>query len=109
MESIGMQFGSEVNAYTSFDETVYGIKVPTDNSEFIDKGLLVLYDWAHELTMDDDMINDERGVIHEEWRLSQGAQQRVQNEMLKALFNGSKYAERLPIGLMEVVDTSTRR
>ena len=104
MESIGMQFGSEVNAYTSFDETVYGIKVPTDNSEFIDKGLLVLYDWAHELTMDDDMINDERGVIHEEWRLSQGAQERVQNEMLKAVFNGSKYAERLPIGLMEVVD-----
>jgi zinc protease len=54
--------------------------------------------------MDDDMINDERGVIHEEWRLSQGAQERVQNEMLKAVFNGSKYAERLPIGLMEVVD-----
>ncbi|MBQ2351135.1 MAG: insulinase family protein, partial [Bacteroidales bacterium] len=104
MESIGMQFGSEVNAYTSFDETVYGIKVPTDNSEFIDKGLLVLYDWAHELTMDDDMINDERGVIHEEWRLSQGAQTRMQNDMLTAVFNGSKYAERLPIGLMEVVD-----
>lgn len=104
MESIGMQFGSEVNAYTSFDETVYGIKVPTDNSEFIDKGLLVLYDWAHELTMDDGMINDERGVIHEEWRLSQGAQTRMQNDMLTAVFNGSKYAERLPIGLMEVVD-----
>ncbi len=104
MESIGMQFGSEVNAYTSFDETVYGIKVPTDNSEFIDKGLLVLYDWAHELSFDDDMINDERGVIHEEWRLSQGAQTRMQNDMLTAVFNGSKYAERLPIGLMEVVD-----
>lgn len=104
MESIGMQFGSEVNAYTSFDETVYGIKVPTDNSEFIDKGLLVLYDWAHELSFDDDMINDERGVIHEEWRLSQGAQERIQTEMLNAMFNGSKYAERLPIGLMEVVD-----
>ena len=104
MESIGMQFGSEVNAYTSFDETVYGIKVPTDNSEFIDKGLLVLYDWAHELSFDDDMIEDERGVIHEEWRLSQGAQTRLQNDMLTAVFNGSKYAERLPIGLIEVID-----
>ena len=105
MESIGMQFGSEVNAYTSFDETVYGIKVPTDNSEFIDKGLLVLYDWAHELSFDEEEFNRERGVIHEEWRLSQGAQTRLQNDMLTAIFNGSKYAERLPIGLMSVVDS----
>jgi zinc protease len=104
LESIGMKFGPEVNAYTSLDETVYGIKVPTDNQEYVDKGLLVLYDWASQLTLDTEEINAERGVIHEEWRMSQGAMNRMQEKYIQALLNGSRYAERLPIGKMEVVD-----
>lgn len=104
MESIGMKFGAEVNAYTSFDETVYGITVPTDNEEFVDKGLLVLHDWASEISFEDQEIKDESGVIHEEWRMSQGASLRMQQKMLDAIFNGSKYAKRVPIGLMEIVD-----
>jgi zinc protease len=104
LESLGMKFGPEVNAYTSFDETVYGIKVPTDNPEFVDKGLLVLYDWASQLSLETDQIDAERGIIHEEWRMGQGAMDRMQNKFLAVLFHKSKYAERLPIGLMEVVD-----
>jgi len=105
LESLGMKFGPEVNAYTSFDETVYGIKVPTDSAEYLDKGLLVLYDWAYQVSFEDDEIEAERGVIHEEWRMGQGAMDRMQRKMLSTLFYGSKYAERLPIGLMSVVDS----
>lgn len=104
LESLGMKFGPEVNAYTSFDETVYGIKVPTDSSEYVDKGLLVLFDWASQLTLSTEEINAERGIIHEEWRLGQGANQRIQDKLFKVLFHKSLYAKRLPIGLMEVVD-----
>ncbi|NLA24009.1 MAG: insulinase family protein, partial [Bacteroidales bacterium] len=105
LESLGMKFGPEVNAYTSFDETVYGIKVPTDNPEFIDKGLLVLYDWAFQVSFDGEEIEAERGVIHEEWRMSQGAMDRMQKDLFKVLFYGSQYEKRLPIGLMSVVDS----
>ncbi len=104
LESLGMKFGPEVNAYTSFDETVYGIKVPTDNEEYVDKGLLVLYDWASQLSLETEEIDAERGVIHEEWRMGQGAMDRMQREYLSVLFHESKYAERLPIGTMDVVD-----
>ena len=105
LESIGMKFGPEVNAYTSFDETVYGIKVPLDTVEYLDKGLQVLYDWAFEVTFDGEEIDKERGVIHEEWRMNQGAQFRMMKKTIPALFKDSKYAERLPIGLMSVVDS----
>ncbi len=103
-ESIGMEFGPEINAYTSFDETVYMVKVPLDKEEFIDKGLQVLFDWASQVTDSDDEINKERGVIHEEWRGGQGAQKRMMNQWLPVFLKDSKYAERLPIGEMEVVD-----
>ncbi len=105
LESIGMKFGPEVNAYTSFDETVYGIKVPLDTAEFLDKGLLVLYDWAFNVSFEDEEIDKERGVIHEEWRMNQGAQFRMMEKMFPVLFHNSKYAERLPIGTMKVVDS----
>ncbi|MDD4148705.1 MAG: insulinase family protein [Bacteroidales bacterium] len=104
LESLGMKFGPEVNAYTSFDETVYGIKVPTDSSEYVDKGLLVLYDWASQLSMETEEIDAERGVIHEEWRMGQGAMDRMQRKFFGVLFHNSLYAERLPIGSMDVVD-----
>lgn len=105
LESIGMKFGPEVNAYTSFDETVYGIKVPLDSAEFLDKGLLVLSDWAFNVSYLDEEIDKERGVIHEEWRMNQGAQFRMMEKMFPVLFHDSKYAKRLPIGLMSVVDS----
>ncbi len=81
-ESIGMEFGPEINAYTSFDETVYNITVPLDSVQYMEKGLQVLYDWACQVTDSDEEINNERGVIHEEWRLGRGANERMQQKWL---------------------------
>ena len=104
-ESIGMEFGPEINAYTGFDQTVYMLKVPLDSVKYMDKGLQVLYDWACQVTDSDDEINKERGVIHEEWRSGQGAQQRMMKQWLPVFFKDSHYADRLPIGKMSVVDS----
>jgi len=104
LESIGMQFGPEVNAYTGFDETVYMLQVPADSSELMEKGFLILEDWAHNLTFNDDEIDKERGVIIEEWRLGRGADQRMLDKQLPVIFKGSKYAEHLPIGKKEVIE-----
>ncbi len=104
LESTGMKFGAEVNAYTTFDETVYGITIAMDNEEMLNKGLLVLHDWAYLVSFDDDEIEAERGVIHEEWRMGQGAQDRMTRKTFPVMFNNSRYANRLPIGTMEVVD-----
>ena len=104
LESLGMKFGPEVNAYTSFDETVYGIKVPLDSVEYLDKGLLVLHDWASGVSFEDEEIDKERGVIHEEWRMGQGAQDRMMRQYLPVMLHNSRYANRLPIGKMDVVD-----
>lgn len=103
-ESIGMEFGPEINAYTSFDETVYMLKVPLDSSKFMEKGLQVLYDWASQNTDSDEEINNERGVIHEEWRMGKDANERMQQKWLPVFLHNSKYAERLPIGKMEIID-----
>jgi len=73
MESLGMRFGADVNAYTSFDETVYMLTVPTDKPEMMDKAMLILEDWAHNLSFDAAETEKERGVVMEEWRLGQGA------------------------------------
>lgn len=104
LESIGMKFGPEVNAYTSFDETVYMIKVPLDSAVYLDKGLQVLYDWAHNVLYEPEEIDKERGVIHEEWRIGQGAQDRMLRKTLPVIFHDSKYGERLPIGKTEIFD-----
>ncbi len=103
-ESIGMEFGPEINAYTSFDETVYMLKVPLDSSEYMEKGLQVLYDWASQNTDSDEEINNERGVVHEEYRGGRDANERMQQKWLPVFLHNSKYAERLPIGKMEIVD-----
>ncbi len=103
-ESIGMEFGPEINAYTSFDETVYMLKVPLDKPEYIEKGLQVLYDWASQNTDSDEEINNERGVIHEEYRGGRNANYRMQQEWLPVFLHESRYANRLPIGKMEIVD-----
>ena len=103
-ESIGMEFGPEINAYTSFDETVYMLKVPLDSQLYIDKGLQVIYDWACQVTDSDEEIEKERGVIREEMRGGRNANFRMQQKWLPVFLNNSKYASRLPIGEQEIVD-----
>jgi zinc protease len=99
-----MEFGPEINAYTSFDETVYMLRVPLDSAEYMEKGLQVLYDWACQVTDSDEEIEKERGIIHEEWRGGRGADDRMMQKWLPVFLHNSKYAERLPIGKMEIVD-----
>lgn len=104
LESIGMRFGPDLNAYTSFDETVYMLQVPSDDQELLTTGLDVLHEWAGSVTMYDDDINDERGVVLEEWRSGRGAGARMRDEQFPVLFGGSQYAERLPIGTTEIIE-----
>src|SRR5512136_1172397 len=103
LEEMGVRFGAELNAGTSFDQTVYMLKVPTDKEEWINRGFQVLEDWAHQVTLDDAEIEKERGVIVEEWRLGLGAEDRMQQKYIPVLLKGSKYADRLPIGKVEVI------
>ncbi|MBP6715716.1 MAG: insulinase family protein, partial [Acidobacteria bacterium] len=103
LESIGMRFGADVNASTSFDETIFMLQVPTDKPDVLDKSMLILEDWAHNVTFDGAEIDKERGVIEEEWRLGRGAGARLQDKQFPVLLKGSRYAERLPIGTMDVI------
>ena len=103
LESIGMRFGPETNAYTSFDETVYQLEVPLDDPRILDTALDILYDWAFGMTLAEDDIEKERGVILEEWRLGRGASSRVRDRQYPTLWKGSRYAERLPIGKPPVI------
>ena len=105
LESIGMRFGPEINAYTGFDNTVYMLEVPTDEREILENAFQILEDWTHLITFDETEINKERGVILEEWRLGRGADARIRDQQLPVLLAGSKYAERLPIGEPAVIDT----
>lgn len=101
LESIGMRFGADLNAYTSFDETVYMLTVPTDSAKPLQQGIQILEDWAHEQVFDSTEIDKERGVVIEEWRLGQGADERMRDKYFPILFSSSRYAERLPIGTHE--------
>ncbi|MEO7923234.1 MAG: insulinase family protein [Chitinophagaceae bacterium] len=103
LQSIGVRFGADLNAYTSFDETVYILPVPTDKPGLVEKGLQILEDWAHNALLDSAEIEKERGVVIEEWRLSRGADERLMKQTLPVQYLGSKYAERLPIGTKEVL------
>ncbi len=98
LQSIGVKFGADLNAYTSFDETVYVLPIPLDRPENLQKAFLVLEDWAHGLTFDEATIDKERGIVLEELRLGKGAGDRIGKQIYPKLFNGSRYAERLPIG-----------
>lgn len=104
METIGMRFGPEINAYTGFDETVYMLELPLDSNEVFEKGLSILRDWATNISFDGEEIDKERGVIKEEWRLGRGADARMRDKQFPVIFKNSKYAERLPIGEMEIVE-----
>jgi len=105
LESIGMQFGPSINAFTSFDETVYQLHVPTDDAEILETGFQILEDWAHGITLDPEEVDKERGVVIEEWRLGLGAGSRIRDQQLPVMFANSRYAERLPIGDPEVLRT----
>ena len=103
MESLGMRFGADVNAYTNFDETVYTLTVPTDKPEMMDKAMLILEDWAHRVSFDTAETEKERGVVMEEWRLGQGANMRLLQKIFPVILKGSRYADRLPIGKPEII------
>lgn len=106
-EKIGVKFGADLNAYTSIDETVYNIdRVPVETfPEAVDSCLWILHDWADGLLLSDEDIDHERGVIHEEWRTRQNASMRQYEQFLPIIYpDGNRYGQRMPIGLMEVID-----
>jgi len=105
LESIGMRFGPDLNAYTSFDETVYMLQIPTDSMKIIENAFQILEDWAHNVSYDDKEIDKERGVIIEEWRLGRGAESRMRDKQFPILFKDSRYAVRLPIGKKNILDS----
>ena len=105
-EKSGMDFGADVNAYTSFDETVYMLQVPTDDAKLLSTGYDVLEDWAGAVSFDPKEVDKERGVVIEEWRLGRGANQRVFDKQWPVFLAGSKYAERKPIGDKEILETA---
>ena len=98
LQKVGVKFGADLNAYTSFDETVYILPIPSDDPEVVEKGFTVLEDWAFNNLLDKDEIEKERGVVLEESRLSKGSGERMSRKYYPRLFNGSIYAQRLPIG-----------
>ena len=105
LEGIGVKFGADLNAYTSIDETVYNIdNVPVSVTGAIDSCLWILHDWAGALLLEDEDIDKERGVIHEEWRQRNTAKQRMMEAATLKMYPGNRYGERWPIGTMEVVD-----
>ncbi len=99
LQSIGVKFGADLNAYTSFDETVYILPIPSDDAAKVDSGFTILEDWSGNALLDTSEINKERGVVLEESRLHKGAGQRMSDKYFPELFNGSLYAKRLPIGI----------
>lgn len=104
LEKSGMRFGADVNAYTSFDETVYQLQLPTDSIKIFTTGFQVLEDWAHNVLFDPEEVEKERGVVIEEWRSGRGANQRIRDKQYPKLFYKSKYADRLPIGTKEILN-----
>ncbi|UJP66106.1 M16 family metallopeptidase [Mongoliitalea daihaiensis] len=104
LQSIGVSFGGDLNAYTGFDETVYILPIPSDDPAKLRSGFQVLADWAGGVLMKDEDIDGERGIIVEEWRTGQGYSQRMRDQYLPFLLHDSKYANRLPIGKMEIVE-----
>jgi zinc protease len=103
LESAGVKFGAHLNAYTSFDETVYMLQLPTDKDDIFQKGFQVLEDWAHNVSFEDDEIEKERGVVISERRGRLGAGERMRQQWFPIAFGGSRYADRLPIGKLEVL------
>jgi len=103
LQKTGVRFGGDINAYTGFDETVYMLQLPSDDTALVEKGYQVLKEWAHYALLDSKEIDKERGIITEEWRLGLGAQDRMLKKIFPVIFKDSRYAERLPIGKVEII------
>ncbi len=108
LESVGMRFGPDLNAYTGFDETVYLLQVPTDSAGVMEKAFQILQDWAGGVSFDPEEVDQERGVVIEEWRGNRGAEARLLDRQLPVILKDSRYASRLPIGEKAVLDTFSR-
>jgi zinc protease len=103
LQSIGVEFGADLNAYTSFDETVYILPIPTEKKENVEKGFQILEDWASTVAFEGGEIDKERGVVLEESRIGKGAEDRMFKVVYPKMFEGSKYATRLPIGKEDIL------
>ena len=108
LQKAGVRFGADINAYTSFDETVYELPIPSDKPELLKSGLEIMRDWAHEALLDPGEIDKERGVVLEEKRLGKGAGERMRRQYWPVILNNSRYAERIPIGLDTVLNNFKR-
>ena len=106
IEASGVKFGAHLNAQTSFDQTMFMLQMPTNRPSLVDSAMLVLEDWAHNVNLTGTEIDKERGVVKEEWRLGLGAQDRMMNKYIPIILKGSRYAQRLPIGKMAIIDTA---
>lgn len=105
LERVGMRFGADLNASTSFDETIYQLTIPTDTVRLVNTALDILEDWAHNVSFDTTEITKERGVVIEEWRTGRSASARVQYRQFPVMLQGSKYALRIPIGTKETLES----
>jgi zinc protease len=103
VESIGMKFGAHLNATTTFDNTIYKLRVPTDKPEVIERAIHVLENWAHKISFDALAIDEERGVVLEEWRSRKGVGERIAKQQWPIMFAGTNYAQRLPIGTENII------
>lgn len=104
LQSIGIKFGQHLNAYTSFDETVYFLPIPSDNPEKLEKGFQIIEDWAFNANLTPEEIDKERGVVLEEYRLGLGADKRMEDKYIPKMMHNSQYANRLPIGKKEILE-----
>ena len=103
LESLGVKFGADLNAHTSYDETIYKITIDTKDEQNLNKAISIVADWAFHLSFDSLEIEKERGIVIEEWRTKQGASSRMSDQYLPLIFNNSRYAERKPIGTLDVL------
>jgi len=108
-ELIGMDFGADLNAYTSFEETVYQLEIPADDPELLKTAMLIFHDWASAITFEEEEINKERGVVTEEWRGRRGLNGRISDAILDFFLDGSRFEDRMPIGDMEIIKNIPRQ
>jgi len=108
LSSLGLGIGPDANAGTSYDDTQYTLRIPTDRPDVLDRALLVLEDWAQGATFDQSGIDRERGIVLAEWRLHLDAEERTQDKVLRAQLAGSRYADRPPIGKPDIIEHAQR-
>ncbi|AYL94357.1 M16 family metallopeptidase [Mucilaginibacter celer] len=108
LQKAGVRFGADLNAYTSFDETVYQLPIAADDVTLVDQALQVIRDWAQDATLDQAELDKERGVVLEEERMRSGIQSRMSERLMPIIYNRSKYASRLPIGVDSVLKNFDR-